>query len=233
MPLSPADATLLQRCLNVALQRVPPLRTDGGIGDRSKSAIRDFQRLVNVEETGEATSELLAAARQFAMAQGWKPQVDPGGPPPWLGIADKEDGVAELPGTASNNPRILGYLATMPGLPPEDETAWCACFVAWCLLRAGAEVPTGPGAPTAGAQSWAKFGKAMEMLPAEAPPGTVVVLFNKHKPAETTASGFHVGFLAGQRSNGVVLRGGNQGNKVSQVLFPAAAWEVKALRWPG
>lgn len=230
MPLSQAEATLLQRCLNVALDRNPPLRTDGGIGDRSKAAIRDFQRLVKAEETGEATPELLSAALAFAQAQGWKPRVAPGGTPRWLGIAAAEDGVAELPGTASNNPRILGYLATMPGLPPEDETPWCACFVTWCLLRAGVEVPTA-GGPTAAALSWAGFGT--ELPPASAPPGAIAVLFNRNKPAATTASGFHVGFLVELQPKGVVLRGGNQGNRVSQSLFASPAWELKALRWPG
>ena len=38
MPLSPPDAILLQRLLNVTLDRVPPLRTDGGIGERSRAA---------------------------------------------------------------------------------------------------------------------------------------------------------------------------------------------------
>ena len=108
-----------------------------------------------------------------------------------------------------------------PGVP--------AC-VTWCLLRAGVEVPTTAG-PTAAALSWAGFGT--ELPPASAAPGAIAVLFNRNKPAATTASGFHVGFLVELQPRGVVLRGGNQGNRVSQSLFASPAWELKALRWPG
>ena len=149
----------------------------------------------NRQETGGgdpgASSRRRAPSPQ---AQGWKEQVAPGGTPRWLGLAEAEDGVAEMPGTAGNHPRILGYLATMPGLPPVDETPWCACFVAWCLLRAGVAVPTRaparqprrrPAGPTIRHRSFAD----------QAAPGAIAVLFNRHQPAATTASGFHVGFL--------------------------------------
>lgn len=232
MPLAPPDAILLQRLLNVTLARVPPLRTDGGIGERSRSAIRDFERLLQQPETGADTPAILAAARELATRQGWKEQVAPGGTPPWVSLAEAEDGVREIPGSAGNHPRILGYLATMPGLPAVDETPWCACFVAWCLLRAGVAVPTqGAGAPTAAAASWRQFGTAVS--PDQAAKGSIVVLFNQHPPQATTASGFHVGFLVERTGEGVVLRGGNQGDAVNQKLFRHPAWRVEAMRWPG
>ncbi len=71
-----------------------------------------------------------------------------GRPLPWLDIARREIGQKERKGLPAN-PRILAYIATFPYLadvpyPPQgvpmsqtDETAWCACFVNWCLLRAG------------------------------------------------------------------------------------------------
>jgi uncharacterized protein (TIGR02594 family) len=226
------DAVLLQRMLNVALDRSPPLRTDGDLGPRSQAAIRDLQRLAGRQETGEADGTTLADARGLAARRGWKEQVAPGWIPPWLRIAEAEDGVKELSGTARNNPRILDYLATMPGLPLQDETPWCACFVAWCLLRAGLTVPpAGLGGPDASARSWREFGTPM--APPEARPGAIAVLFNRHPPAHTTSSGFHVGFLVERLESGVRLRGGNQGNAVNETHFPAGTWRVEAFRWPG
>jgi uncharacterized protein (TIGR02594 family) len=229
--LSQAEAIRLQRCLNVALDRIPPLRTDGGIGPRSQAAIRDLQRRLGVAETGEADAALLAAAEAEAAARGWKPAVAPGSGfiPAWVEVGRNELGVKELPG-AQHHPRILDYLATMPGLPPEDETPWCACFTAWCLLRAGIEVPpTSAGGPSAAARSWMEFGSPVE----GAPLGAIAVVFNRNRPAHTTASGFHVAFLAERGAKGVKLLGGNQGNTVSEVAFNEPAWELKALRWPG
>jgi peptidoglycan hydrolase-like protein with peptidoglycan-binding domain len=68
----------------------------------------------------------------------------------WLTVATEQDQIAELPGQKKNNDKILEYLRrvgylggieTSPGsgvkLDSIDETAWCACFVNWCLLKAG------------------------------------------------------------------------------------------------
>ena len=75
----------------------------------------------------------------------------------WIGVAREEEklGVREEPGLHANNPKILEYISTFPYLgaiwrdkaaglkmADVDETAWCACFVNWCLIRSGR--PAGP-----------------------------------------------------------------------------------------
>lgn len=75
--------------------------------------------------------------------------------PAWLKIAcqEKRKNVREERGLDHNNADILKYLRTASGLSKlaydgskdpntyrmsdVDETAWCACFVKWCLKEAG------------------------------------------------------------------------------------------------
>jgi uncharacterized protein (TIGR02594 family) len=54
-----------------------------------------------------------------------------------LDIALKEYGIWEWPG-AENNPRVLNYFKEIgQGWVKDDETAWCAAFVNWCLVKSG------------------------------------------------------------------------------------------------
>ena len=51
--------------------------------------------------------------------------------PPWIPIAEKELGVAEVAGSSSNK-RVLEYLRSCEMLPANmqstDETAWCSAW---------------------------------------------------------------------------------------------------------
>jgi hypothetical protein len=75
-------------------------------------------------------------------------------PVPWLEFAVKEIGVKEYPGTDKNHPRIQAYLATVNGLSSvdksTDETAWCSCFMNWCVEQVQLI-----GTDSAWAKSWA------------------------------------------------------------------------------
>ena len=178
--------------------------------------------------------------------------VMPAGPfsqPLWLKFACDEEaaGVKELPGRPRNNPRILEYLATAKGLAtvkdtttiekPDgseekkatgfmlsevDETAWCACFINWCLAQAGEKPQKG-----AGAQSYATYGRGSTDI------GSICVI--KREPFNDSSTGSHVGFyIAGDPREGyVALLGGNQNNSVCRKWFlgidPAKIWQ----RWPG
>jgi uncharacterized protein (TIGR02594 family) len=97
-------------------------------------------------------------------------------------------------------------------------TAWCAAFVNWCLSQAGV-----PHLGYATAKSWLEFG-----TPVAYPVfGCLTII----KPSSSTGSTTgHVAFFVESRGNKVVLLGGNQGDKVSEVEFRES--NVLGYRWP-
>src|SRR5262249_38735356 len=130
-----------------------------------------------------------------------------------------------------NNPDVLKYLATAPGLGkiPEskgssimmnqvDETAWCACFVKWCLQQAGVS-----RTQDAGARSWSSFGQ-----PTQHRLGAIPVIYRKANDGR--ASGWDGGFWIGGTADGPVLLGGNQSNSVWRKSF----YDLERIyyRWP-
>jgi len=161
--------------------------------------------------------------------------------PLWVRIARHEIGEKPELGFDKNNPRILQYLATFSDLSsipfskqhPEimmgnvDETAWCACFVNWCLLKAGM-----PRGPSARAQDWLDYGTELDK------PGVGAITILHHNSdkstSETTPSGYHVAFyLSGSGSN-ITLLGGNQSHSVCTKPFNTKPfkWEILGYRWP-
>lgn len=118
---------------------------------------------------------------------------------PWLGIAQGELGVHEVPGF-QNNARIIQYLkSTTLGDPycSCDETPWCSAFVNWCVEKAGYE-----GTDSAAARSWLEWGKNVS----KPCPGCIAVF--------TREGGGHVGFYIGETADTVKVLGGNQGDQV-------------------
>ena len=220
----------LQRLLNVALDRQPPLRTDGGFGDQTAAAVADFQNWARLSVTGAVDDAQMELLLSVAERRGWqdRPRASARSEPLWLAIAHGEEGQTERAG-AEQNPRILDYIATFPYLrrvsgwtastmAEQDETPWCACFVNWCLLRAGQLGGTG-----ATAESWKTYGRALS----SPVPGCLAILYSTPRRNE---SGFHVGFFAGRANGKVKLFGGNQSNKVCEKSF---AYERITYRWPG
>lgn len=156
----------------------------------------------------------------------------------WIAVAAEEEklGVKEEPGLDANNPKILQYISTFPYLKniwkdkaagltmaDVDETAWCACFVNWCLIRSGRAA-----GPSARAKDWLNYG-----TPLDTPvPGAITVIYKKPKPSTTgfSPSGYHVGFYVSSSTGNVTLLGGNQRNSVCQKTF--AGYAVQGYRWP-
>lgn len=220
----------VQRALNVALRRNPPIKPDGDFGQVTETAVMEFQTLLRLVPDGKLADELKDALFLHATGLGWVDKPTTSDAPLWLDIAKSEAGRKEVPGISAN-PRILEYIATFPYLKQiassqgvmmseTDETAWCACFVNWCLLRAGQS-----GGANATAQSWTSYGQEL----ATPVPGAIAVIFKVPTPG-LTASGWHVSFWVGGTAKNPKLWGGNQGNTVNETDF--SGWKVKAYRWP-
>jgi uncharacterized protein (TIGR02594 family) len=112
-----------------------------------------------------------------------------------------------------------------------DETPWCACFVNWCLKRAGKNTK----GTDARAKSWATYGTELT----EPRFGAVAVVRRAGKQSDaTTHTGNHVAFyISGSAKLGqpgdIVLLGGNQVNGTRVSETPSKNyWIVKAYRWP-
>jgi uncharacterized protein (TIGR02594 family) len=136
--------------------------------------------------------------------------------PAWLIVADAKRGIREVPGPASH-PTILSWAKYLTGwwraYFTNDDTAWCALFVNACLGEAGHR-----GTGTLRAADFMKWGVALT----ERSLGCILV-FNR-------PSGYHVGFYLGETATHVLVRGGNQGNAVSDVWISKV--RLIAHRWP-
>lgn len=126
-----------------------------------------------------------------------------------IDAAARHMGVAEWPG-AKSNPAVEVFFARAghPGL--KDDVPWCAAFVGAVLAEVGL-VPSG----SLMARSYLTWGR--KISPQDAMPGDVVVLSRGKAPSG------HVGFFVAFQGDRVVLRGGNQGDKVSDAAFAAAS----------
>lgn len=114
----------------------------------------------------------------------------------------------EWPG-AKHNPEILGmFEAVGHGWVKDDETAWCAAFVGAVLGSLGL-----PHTGKLNARSYLDWGRDVPLR--EARPGDVVIFWRGHPDAATG----HVAFLVGFSGAKVIVRGGNQGNKVSDAPY--------------
>jgi uncharacterized protein (TIGR02594 family) len=122
---------------------------------------------------------------------------------PWMQAAEGEfkAGVARVRGRAAN-PHIVAYLETTnlsKSMAAMDETAWCAAFCNWCLVKAGYK-----GTNNAMAASFQKWGRSTRGNKAAL--GAVALI--RYKGGQ-----HHVTFVAGMDKSGKKLfsLGGNQG----------------------
>lgn len=126
-----------------------------------------------------------------------------------LAAAGEYLGLEEWPG-AKNNPAILGMFKDVGhSWVAADEVPWCAAFCGAVLASLGL-----PHTRKLNARSYVDYGSEVE--PTNAIPGDIVVLWRNSPNA---AEG-HVGFFVRYEGDKVVLRGGNQGNKVSDAPYP-------------
>lgn len=121
-------------------------------------------------------------------------------------IALKEYGTWEWTGK-EHNPRILEYFKAIGhAWVKDDETAWCAAFVNWCLLQAGK-----PQTGKLNARSFLEYGQDTK-----APVlGDLVVLWR----ISSTSSFGHVGFYVNETQSYVYILGGNQSEQVNIQKF--------------
>lgn len=126
--------------------------------------------------------------------------------PAWY-IAITQFGTKGVPGS-EHNKKILKYFADIGhSWVQDDETAWCAAFVNWCLLKAGK-----PQTGKLNARSFLQYGE-----PTTKPRiGDIVVLW-RIKPSSPYG---HVGFYFTEDKNHVYILGGNQSNAVNVAAFP-------------
>ncbi len=138
--------------------------------------------------------------------------------PAWLTHARQHIGLREIPGP-KHHPVILAmWRAIRRGGIRDDETAWCAAFVGWCLESTGFV-----SSRFESARSYLTWG-----VPLEGPVvGAVCVLGRKG----AHAGAGHVFIVTGRAPDGrIVGIGGNQGNAVREDPFDLD--RVQGYRYP-
>jgi uncharacterized protein (TIGR02594 family) len=125
-----------------------------------------------------------------------------------LAAAGEYLGLQEWPG-ARHNPQIVDMFAKVGhGHVRDDETPWCAAFVGSVLAGLGL-----PHTGKLNARSYETYGTQVRMQ--DARPGDIVVLW-RGSPASWQG---HVAFFVCFNGDKIVLRGGNQGNAVTDASY--------------
>ena len=187
---------------------------DGKGGPKTSAAIVAFKVSKNLAPRDFVGAITLAELRKSPSDQIAPDEVK--SEPIWLRRARQEIGVREIPGP-KHSARVLSYweLAKLPFR--DDETPWCAGFVAAMLEDCGIVSPR-----SGMARSFERWGQ-----PINATPGAIVVYWRGSKSG---GSG-HVGFVVGKDSSGNIMTlGGNQGNAVT--IAPFSISRVIGYRWP-
>jgi uncharacterized protein (TIGR02594 family) len=187
-----------------------PLATSGTIV--ALFAVWSIARQAEVAD--QQSHELLEATNRSLFPKTPTPPPLPADAPPWMKVAYKELGQAEISGV-EENARITEYFATVAGTNTyrEDGDDWASAFVEWSLQHAG---KTGP--KNMKPSAWLTWGQ-----PLETPQfGAIVILdFSGHE---------HVGFFFGEEGDFVKVLGGDQNESVSIYLYPKSA--VQGYRRP-
>ncbi len=104
--------------------------------------------------------------------------------PAWLAVARANIGLREIPGPRHEARIVAFFKAAFAGWLHDDETPWCAAFVAYCMVQAGLPIP--PKGTAVRARAWADWG-----VPTPPRVGAVAIFGRR--------GGGHVGFLVGER----------------------------------
>jgi len=118
--------------------------------------------------------------------------------PPYLKAAFSMLGLSEISGPKHEKKVLAMYVASGHPEISDDETAWCAAFVGWCLKQAGLK-NTG----SLMARSYATYGRELS-LKKPIPRGAIMVW--------TRTGGGHVNFCLKDDGEYVTCIGGNQEN---------------------
>jgi uncharacterized protein (TIGR02594 family) len=135
---------------------------------------------------------------------------------PWLEVAFKSIGVAEVQGIKSN-PEIVAWLKDLNAWWSDDKTAWCGVFVAHCLKEANQHYPK----MWMQALAYRDGGTHLDQ------PAFGCVAVKERK------GGGHVCFVVGvdEDSGKLVCLGGNQNDKVCLALYDKSVFAE--FRWYG
>lgn len=126
-------------------------------------------------------------------------------------MAESEIGVTEIVGKKHND-RVLWYHSFTSLKAVDDETPWCSSFVCAIMESCGFE-----STKSAAARSWETWGEK-----GAGKRGEIVVFSRGSNPKHG-----HVGFLARDYKEGdnyLHVLGGNQGNAVCIMKYPASRW---------
>jgi uncharacterized protein (TIGR02594 family) len=163
-----------------------------------------------------------------------------------LDLAERFLGLAEIPGAEHNNliaamTELVLAEARGDGLtaigraPADDETPWCSAFMGWLGFLLDLPRPATSQNPTLRriplrARSWLLVGESIEL--ADVKPGWDICVFNRGGPHDDqviNAPG-HVGLYLRNEAGMLWVRGGNQGNRVSDRPY-AEADLLGVQRW--
>lgn len=140
--------------------------------------------------------------------------------PAWTKIGLESVGLQEIPGRR-HNARILAWLRQLGAWWSEDETPWCATFVAHCLREAGLPVPK----HWYRAKAYADYGTPILRIANSIPIGSLC--------GKTRVGGGHIFQAVARSADGrhIYGLGGNQRNSVNITKFLLS--EIDFVRWPG
>lgn len=120
-------------------------------------------------------------------------------------------GVAEIPGARHNAEIMAMFAASGHGWVQDDETPWCAAYVNMVLGQLGI-----PHTGELRARSYLEWG--VPVAAGDERPGDICVFW---RGAPDAATG-HVAFLVRRDGDRVLVRGGNQGNAVTDAWYPVS-----------
>jgi uncharacterized protein (TIGR02594 family) len=144
--------------------------------------------------------------------------INGAGRQPYFETARRELGVHEIVGLR-HNPRVLQYHTYSRLKAKDDETAWCASFLNYCLETSGFT-----STKSAAAASYKTWGQPCDVRE------DAIVVFGKHDP-DAKGTG-HVAIVDHLDDDGihVWVLGGNQNNAVS--VARRRIDDIVASRWP-
>ena len=143
-----------------------------------------------------------------------KPREIAAGSTPWLDVALREVGQAEILGPA-NNSRVLEYIRSVKstGDVQDDDVDWASAFVEWAFNQSGISGPK-----TMEPKSWLNWGRIIDK-----PERGCVVIFS-------FGDFSHVGFFLREEGSSYVTLGGNQSDEVRSTPYHKA--RVLGFRMP-
>lgn len=118
-----------------------------------------------------------------------------------------EYGLAAIPGDVDNAEVVKYFTEINATWVKDDDTAWCAAFVNWCLMKARQKYSS-----ALNARSFMSYGIETN----DPVLGDLVVLW---RISRDSVYG-HVGFFVTQKGEHVYILGGNQSGEVNVKRFP-------------